>query len=83
MEIEKDSELILLTEMKVKGKGIIKEINGGISVQKKLESLGLRIGKKITKVSSQIFKGPVVLEIDGNQLALGYGLAEKIKIQLL
>lgn len=61
--------------------GFILSIEGGYSARAKLESLGIRPGKKIRKMSSQIFKGPVVIDIDGREIALGHGLAHKILIK--
>lgn len=61
--------------------GFILYIEGGYHARAKLESLGIRPGKKIRKMSSQIFKGPVVIDIDGREIALGHGLARKILIK--
>jgi len=61
--------------------GFILSIEGGRNAISKLETLGIRPGKKIRKMSSQIFKGPVVIEIDGRDIALGYGLANKVLIK--
>jgi len=76
-------KIVSLTEMKENDKGEIVEVLGGYNAKNRLQSLGVRIGKKITKISEQLFHGPVVFEIDGNQLALGYKIAEKIKIRLI
>jgi ferrous iron transport protein A len=61
--------------------GFILSIEGGYHARAKLEALGIRPGKKIRKMSSQIFKGPVVISIDGREIALGHGLARKIIIR--
>jgi len=61
--------------------GLILSIEGGRAARAKLEALGIRPGKKIRKMSSQIFKGPVVIEINGRDIALGYGLANKVIVK--
>ncbi len=70
-----------LTEIKNNTEGIISSIDGGRGVQNKLESLGIRPGIKVKKLSSQLFRGPVIIVINGRQVALGYGLASKILIE--
>jgi Fe2+ transport system protein FeoA len=59
---------------------IIKEINGGKGLIKKLESLGIRKDVLLKKVSSITQKGPVVIEFVSTkaQVAIGYGMAKKI-----
>ena len=61
--------------------GLILSIEGGRNAISKLEALGIRPGKKIRKMNSQIFRGPIVIEIDGRDIGLGYGLANKVLIK--
>ena len=61
--------------------GFILSIEGGRNAISKLEALGIRPGKKIRKMNSQIFRGPIVIEIDGRDIGLGYGLANKVLIK--
>ncbi len=70
-----------LTELKNNAEGKISSIEGGIGVQNKLEGLGIRPGVKVRKLSSQLFRGPVIILINGRQVALGNGLAKKINIE--
>jgi Fe2+ transport system protein FeoA len=60
--------------------GVINHINGGLVFIKRLESLNLRKGKSICKISAAPFHGPVVLEVDGCQIALGRGMASKVVV---
>lgn len=57
----------------------IKQIYGGRNVNKRLFELGLNRGAKFKVVKNDI--GPVILNLSGNKLALGRGLASKIFIQ--
>jgi Fe2+ transport system protein FeoA len=61
-------------------KGIIESISGGKGFKMRLETLNLREGKIITKISSAPFKGPLVVEVEGCQLALGRGMASKVLV---
>ena len=53
-------------------------VNDGVGFQKKLSSLNLRIGKEIRKITTQPFRGPVVVEVDNTKVVLGRGMAGKI-----
>ena len=70
-----------LVNLKNNEEGLILSIEGGRNAISKLEALGIRPGKKIRKMNSQIFRGPIVIEIDGRDIGLGYGLANKVLIK--
>lgn len=61
----------------------IVEICGGQEVFNKLDSLGVRIGACVQKVSSQFFKGPVTIKAGNTQIAVGYRMAKKIIVECL
>jgi len=50
---------------------------------KRLEAVGLRTGKIVEKVSGMPFRGPVTINLDGRQIAIGHGAAEKIFVETL
>ena len=58
------------------------EIQGGFNFNARLNALGLMPGKRITKISSMMGQGPVTIEIDRVQLAIGYRMANRIIIDL-
>lgn len=74
--------LIDLTQMQPGETGIVKELRGGQGLVRKLHSMGLRPEKKITKVSSHFWQGPQTVEIDNLQIAVGFGMAKKIMIEV-
>jgi len=43
--------------------------------------LGIRPGKKVTKLSSTLFRGPVTLRVNNTQVAVGFGMAKKIIVE--
>ena len=62
--------------------GIISGIIGGRNFRLKLESLGIRPGSKVTKVSNLFNRGPVVLHVGGTEVAIGYRMARRILIKI-
>ncbi len=74
--------MISLAEMKVNETGVIVSLAEGDQFQSKMNSLNIRIGKKLKKVSNSILKGPVVIEMDNTQVAIGFGMAQKIFLEL-
>lgn len=71
-----------LTELKTGQKGVIVEVAGGFHFTKKIQSMGIRPGKEITKLSAQLWHGPQTIELDKMRIAVGYGMAKKIMIQV-
>jgi len=61
--------------------GRVVKIQGGFGVIDRLNALGIIPGKRITKISSMLARGPVAVEVDRAQLAIGYGMAKKIIVQ--
>jgi ferrous iron transport protein A len=59
-------------------RGTVLQLKGGRGLVNRLNALGIRPGKKITKVSAMLMKGPVTIEVDRVQIALGFGMARKI-----
>lgn len=73
---------ISLVEMKPGHSGVIKEIQGGPGFKEKMNQIGLRTGKKIKKISSIFSRGPVTIAIDNFQVAIGYGKAVRIRVEV-
>ncbi|MBT3756355.1 MAG: ferrous iron transport protein A [Candidatus Cloacimonetes bacterium] len=59
----------------------IKEVIGRIHFISKAESLGIRVGVQITKVSSQMMHGPITIKVGQSQIAIGHRMANKIIIE--
>lgn len=70
-----------LNQLKSDERGVIEGINGGQSLIDRLNALGIRPGKEITKISSMFMRGPVTVQIDRSQVAIGLGMAKKILIR--
>jgi ferrous iron transport protein A len=62
--------------------GTVIQILGGRGLTQRLEALGIRPGKKVTKISSAFFRGPITLRVNHAQVALGFGMANKILVEI-
>ena len=62
--------------------GRVVRIDGGIGLVSRLSALGIRPGKKVTKVSSMLMRGPVTVRLGNTRLAIGFGMANKILVEL-
>jgi len=72
---------IALLNLKPNHKGKVLEILGGAGLQNRLMSMGLYIGKEVTKISYIGLRGPVVIKVGRTVLALGHGMAAKIIVE--
>ena len=72
---------VSLVHLKPNHKGKVSEISGGLGLQNRLMSMGLYVGKEITKLSYVGLRGPVVIRVGRSVLALGHGMATKIIIE--
>jgi len=62
--------------------GTVIQILGGRGLSRRLEAMGIRPGKKVTKISSMLFRGPVTLRTNQTQVAIGFGMASKIMVEV-
>ena len=74
---------ISLTDMNLGRSGIVVEILGGHGMISRLDAIGLRLCKRVRKVSSMLMRGPIVVEVDGFQIAIGYGIASRIIVEMM
>jgi len=79
---KKNVNIISLAQMQSGQKGKIVEINGGYGLARKLEALGIRTGKEVIKKSEQLMRGPVLLQHNNTQVAVGFGMASKVLVQV-
>lgn len=62
--------------------GKVVEIQGGYGMVSRLSALGIRPGKRITKVSAMLMRGPVTIQVDRAQVAVGFGMANRIIVEM-
>ena len=75
------NEQLTLAGMRIGQTGTVVGILGGRGFVRRLDALGIRPGKKVTKISSTLFRGPVILKMNNTQVAVGFGMARRIIIE--
>jgi ferrous iron transport protein A len=75
------NEQLTLAEMRTGQTGIVVGVLGGHGLIQRLDALGIRPGKKVTKLSSTLFRGPVTLRVNNSRVAVGFGMARKIIVE--
>ena len=77
-----DRKLVTLRQMQSGQSGKVAQIQGGYRLVSRLSALGIRPGRRITKVSSMLMQGPVTIQSGNTQVAIGFGMANKIVVEL-
>ncbi len=70
-----------LAALPVGTRAVVTELRGGRGMRRKLDAMGVRPGKVVQKLSSQLMAGPVTVLIDGRQVAMGRGIARRIRVK--
>jgi len=74
--------MIPLTELGKGNLGVIVQIRGGHGFHRKMACLGLRVGKTVRNMTA-IRGGPIVIEVEGTQIAIGRGMASKVLVEAI
>ena len=77
-----EKRLLSLRQLDSGQSGKVVEIRGGTGLVNRLEAMGIRPGQKITKISSMMMRGPVTLQAGSTRLAIGFGMAGKIIVEV-
>jgi ferrous iron transport protein A len=73
---------VILPQLRAGQRGKVIEITGGFGVNEKLTALGIRPGQIVTKRDSVFAKGPVVVKANTTEVAIGYGMAQKVLVEV-
>ncbi|NOZ95257.1 MAG: ferrous iron transport protein A [Acidobacteria bacterium] len=71
---------LTLEDVALSREATVAEIDGGRRVRSHLNTLGIHVGDIIRVVERAPFRGPVLVEIHGTRVALGRGIARKVKV---
>jgi len=77
-----DGKQIPLSQMQAGQSGVVVQMQGGRGLINRLSALGIRPGQRVTKVSSMFMRGPVTIQIGNAQVAIGFGMAKRIIVEL-
>jgi ferrous iron transport protein A len=78
-----DRKQVPLTMLKAGQSGKIVQVQGGAGLINRLSALGVRPGGRITKVSSMLMRGPVTVQIGRVQVAMGFGMAKRVMVEVV
>ena len=70
--------MITLEQLTNGESAIIVRVDAGCGLRERLCCINIREGKYIKKIASQPLHGPIIIEIDKRQCAIGRGMAKKI-----
>jgi ferrous iron transport protein A len=73
---------VALASMRNLQSGTVISIHGGAGMHRRLEALGIRNGAKLIKKSAIMGGGPVIINIGNAELAIGYGMASRIYLEV-
>ena len=73
---------VTLARMRAGQSGMVLRIEGGHGLVNRLNALGIVPGKRITKISSMLMRGPVTIEVNRAQIAVGLGMASRIIVEV-
>lgn len=74
-------EALPLTALLPGERAKIVALGAGSGRQRHLRTMGIREGKTVEIIASLPASGPLVLEVEGTQIAIGRGMARQILIQ--
>jgi ferrous iron transport protein A len=58
-------------------------VAGGIEMERRLAQLGFLPGNKVRVIRSAPFHGPLLLDVEGREIVLGRGVANKVMVEYL
>ncbi len=73
---------LTLRQMRAGQSGTVVQVAGGRGMVSRLNALGIRPGRRITKVSSMFMRGPVTVRVSQSQIAIGFGMANRILVEV-
>jgi len=71
---------IPLTELPPGRRARVTALHGGMGFVRRLYSLGIRPGARVTKTGAVFSRGPVTVRVGGAEIALGYGMAQRVLV---
>jgi len=78
----KEKRQITVSQMGAGQSGRVIQVAGGYGMANRLHSLGIRPGKRITKVSAMFMRGPVTIQVGQARVAIGFGMASRIVVEV-
>lgn len=74
--------MVKLTDVREGQTVVVCDFAAGQGLEGKLQRYGLFRGDRLRLVRSAPLRGPLLVELEGRELALGRGMAEKILVEM-
>lgn len=81
VDLSQEKQLSLV-HMEAGQSGTVVQIAGWPGMVRRLNAMGVRPGSRITKVSSMFMRGPVTIRMSQTQMAIGFGMARRIFVEV-
>lgn len=82
-EYSRDMQLVTsVAYMRAGQSGVVVGFRGGRGMVARLNAMGVRPGVYVSKRMAQPFRGPVVIRAGATELALGFGVAQRIMVRV-
>lgn len=72
-----------MDDIKPGQKAKVIEVKGGWGLRQKLSELGILPDQVVTISNSSLWRGPVLVEVNANEVALGRGVARKVVVEVI
>jgi ferrous iron transport protein A len=69
-------------QLEIGQRGLVVRVRGGRGVVSRLDAMGIRPGIHVCKVSGRNTHGPQTVRACNAQLAMGYGVAARVLVEL-
>ncbi|HOF02448.1 MAG TPA: FeoA family protein [Atribacterota bacterium] len=73
--------IVSLADVKPGKKVKVARIRGGLGVRQRLSCIGIHPGDSLIVLASGIMRGPILVSIHGNKVALGRGIASQVLVE--
>lgn len=73
---------ITIADMSSGQMGRVVQIDGGEGMIKRFNAMGIRIDKEVQKITGQLMHGPIMIRQENTRIALGFGMAKKIWVEV-
>ena len=77
-----EGKQIPLIQMRAGQNGTVVQIEGGRGLINRLNALSIRPGQRLAKISSMFMRGPITVQVGNAQVAIGFGMAKRIIVNL-
>lgn len=69
-----------LIDLRIGETAVVQRMDGGLRMQQQLKNLGFHEGVRITLVKRSAVGGPLMVAINGSNVAVGRGVAARIQV---